>query len=187
MNELILPGCADSENWAEINNKCGPNRALSGAVGILFRKPESVRRARWPDSRRSWNGSFHFDGFCEESPSYSGMHLSLMRRYPEILLGYSDQPGYRPAEGKPMKDFDPFRSVGRYRLALESMVRMLDCNRKYPVIGDTHYGEGISPIYAEILADRYSPSVCRPPGEVQGDSAVGKGERVRALEPPDPD
>ena len=45
VNDLILPGCADTENWNEINNKCGPGRALSGAVGILFQRPESVRRA----------------------------------------------------------------------------------------------------------------------------------------------
>ncbi|MHB9027775.1 MAG: heparinase II/III domain-containing protein [Candidatus Latescibacterota bacterium] len=174
VNDLILAGCADSENYDEINNKCGPSRSLSGAVGILFRKPESVRRSL-AGFEALMEKSFHFDGFCEESPSYSDMHLSLMRNIPEILLGYSDQPGYRPADGKTLKNFDPFRSVGRYQLALESMVRMLDCNRKYPVIGDTHYGSGISPIYAEILADRYNPAYAGLLEEAQGAPLAEKG------------
>ena len=155
VDDLILAGCADAENWNEINNKCGPGRALSGAVGILFRRPDSVRRAL-EGFELLMDKSFHFDGFCEETPSYSGMHLSLMRDIPEILLGYSDPPDFTPKSGVALKDFDPFVSVEKYRLALESMVRMLDCNRKYPVIGDTHSGEGIQPIYAEILTDRYS-------------------------------
>jgi hypothetical protein len=174
VNDLILAGCADSENYNEINNKCGPNRSLSGAVGILFRKPESVRRSL-AGFEALMEKSFHFDGFCEESPSYSDMHLSLMRNIPEILLGYSDRPGYRPLDGNTLQNFDPFRSVGRYRLALESMVRMLDCNRKYPVIGDTHFGEGISPVYAEILADRYDPSYAGLLEEAQGAPLGEKG------------
>lgn len=174
VNDLILAGCADSENYDEINNKCGPNRSLSAAAGILFGRPESVRRAL-AGFEALMEKSFHFDGFCEESPSYSDMHLSLMRNIPEILIGYSDPSGYTPRDGRILKNFDPFREVGRYRLALESMVRMLDCNRKYPVIGDTHYGEGISPIYAEILSDRYDPRYAGLLEEAQGAPLREKG------------
>ena len=154
VNDLIIAGCEDSENWDEINNKCGPGRAMSGAVGILFKRPESVRRAIG-GFEALMGKSFHFDGFCDESPSYSAMHLNLLRNIPEILVGYSDPSGYTPADGKRLVDYDPFREQDRYRLALESMVRMLDCNNRFPVIGDTHFGGGINPIYAEVLTARY--------------------------------
>lgn len=154
VNDLILAGCADTEQWSEINNKCGPGRALSAAVGILFQRPESVRRAL-AGFEALMEESFHFDGFCRESPSYSGMHLRLLQNIPEILDGYSDPAGYRPAAGSALRVFDPFQHVPRYRLALESMVRMLDPNHRYPVIGDTHAGNGLEAIYAEVLAAHY--------------------------------
>ena len=154
INSLIIPGCEDSENWDEINNKCGPGRAMSAAVGILLDRPESVRRGIGGFDALM-DKSFHFDGFCEESPSYSGMHLNLMRNIPEILLGYSDPPGYRPVSGPRIDNLDPFRDKDRYRLALESMVRMLDFDNRFPVIGDTHYGSGIDAIHAEVLVSHY--------------------------------
>lgn len=153
-NDLLLAGCADLENYPDINNKCGPGRALSAAVGMLFGQPDRVRRGL-EGFERLLEGAFHFDGFCVESPSYSGMHLSLMREIPELLAGYSDPPGYQPAAGPRYDDFDPFESLPRYRLALESMVRMLTPNRRYPVIGDTHYQGGLSAEYAEILCAHY--------------------------------
>ncbi|NOZ20397.1 MAG: hypothetical protein GXP25_04830 [Planctomycetes bacterium] len=152
--DLILAGCADLENYDSINNKCGPGRALSAAVGILFDRPQSVRRGL-EGFKKLLEDCFHFDGFCRESPSYSSMHLGLMRNIPEILSGYSDPEGYRPEKGPVFKDFDPFDAVPRYRLALESMVTMLRPDLKFPVIGDTHAGGGISPLWAEILAARY--------------------------------
>ena len=154
VDDLILAGCADTENWNDINNKCGPGRALSAAVGVLFSRPASVRRAL-AGFETLMQRCFHTDGFCRESPSYSGMHLGMMQRIPEILRGYSDPPGFEPEEGGRLDDFDPFGHVGRYRLALESMVRMLAPDRRYPVIGDTHCGAGLSSRYAEILACRY--------------------------------
>ncbi len=154
--DLILAGCIDTENWDAINNKSGRGRALSGAVGITFDRPEGVRRAI-EGLELLMEDAFHFDGFCTESPSYSDMHLSIMRSIPEVLCGYSDPEGYVPAEGDPLSDFDPFQAFDRYRLALESMVRMLDPRQEYPVIGDTHAGGGLQSIHAEILADRYGP------------------------------
>ena len=47
-----------------------------------------------------------------------------MREIPEILRGFSDPPNYRPAQGGRLDDLDPFADLPRYRLALESMVRM---------------------------------------------------------------
>lgn len=152
--QLLLAGCEDMENYAAINNKAGPGRALSGAVGILMEQPDRVRRAL-QGFEELMDDCFHFDGFCKESPSYSSMHLSLMQEIPDLLDGYSDPKGYTPEEGERFDNFDPFTHIPRYRLALESMVRMLRPDLRYPVIGDTHSGGSTSPHYVEILASHY--------------------------------
>jgi hypothetical protein len=155
VRDLLLAGCADMENWNDINNKCGPGRALSAAAGILFDRPASVRRALH-GFERLMQDCFHLDGFCKESPSYSDMHLGLLRNIPEILRGYSDPEGYTPPDGRRFRNLNPFDHVGRYRLALESSLRMLAPDRHYPTLGDTHHGAGgISAEYMEILTDRY--------------------------------
>ena len=166
-NDLLLAGCEDGENWKDINNKCGPGRALSAAAGILFERPESARHAL-NGFQQLMDQCFHPDGFCVESPSYSSMHLSLMRDIPEILRGYSDPAGFQPAKGERIENLDPFVDLDRYRLALESMVRMLAPERRYPVIGDTHYRAGLSAIWAEILADRYGDRYASLLEAVQG-------------------
>ncbi|MHB8995326.1 MAG: heparinase II/III family protein [Armatimonadota bacterium] len=152
--QLLLAGCEDMENYSAINNKAGPGRALSGAVGILMQQPERVHRAL-EGFESLLNDCFHFDGFCKESPSYSSMHLGLMQEIPDLLTGYSDPKDYRPEKGERLDAFDPFQHLPRYRLALESMVRMLRPDLKFPVIGDTHSGSGTSPQYVEALASRY--------------------------------
>ncbi len=166
-DDLLLAGCEDSENWKDINNKCGPGRALSAAAGILFERPQSARHALH-GFQQLMDQCFHSDGFCVESPSYSSMHLSLMRDIPEILRGYSDPAGFQPTDGERIDDLDPFVDLDRYRLALESMVRMLAPRRRYPVIGDTHNGAGLSTIWAEILADRYGDRYAALLETVQG-------------------
>ena len=165
--DLLLAGCRDSENWQAINNKCGAGRSLAAAVGVLFGQPESARWA-FDGFRQLMQDSFHFDGFCVESPSYSSMHLGMMRDIPEILRGYSDPPGYQPKEGKRIDNLRPFEEIVRYRLALESMVRMLAPGRRYPVIGDTHYRGRISSVWVEILADRYGSRYAALLENVQG-------------------
>ena len=174
VNDLIIAGCDDSENYNDINNKCGPGRAMSAAVGILFDRPESVRRAI-EGFDALMDHSFHFDGFCVESPSYSGMHLNLMRNIPEILLGYSDPSGYRATDGSRIDNLDPFKGSDRYRMALESMVRMLDYNDRFPVIGDTHFGSGIDPIHAEVLVAHYGPQYAALLEQSQGEALADKG------------
>ena len=151
---LLLQGLADRENWNEINNKVGPNRAFSAAMGILFDRPQSVRRAL-AGFEQLLEQCFHFDGFCRESPSYSSMHLGLMADVPLILRGYSDPPGFDPGKSPSLRDFDPFEHVPRYRLALESMVRMAGPGMRYPAIGDTHHRSGVSPRWVETLACNY--------------------------------
>jgi len=140
--DLLLAACEDSMHWKDINNKCGKGRSLSAAVGVLWGHPEKIEWAM-EGFRSLMSQCFHFDGFCRESPSYSGMHLNLMGEIPEVV------------RDNPVLELDPFRDVGRYRLALESMVRMLAPDRKYPVIGDTHSDSGPGSRYVEILADRY--------------------------------
>jgi len=174
VDDLILAGCRDRENWNAINNKSGPNRALSASVGILFSRPQSVRRAL-DGFEKLLAQCFHFDGFCRESPSYSGMHLSLMAEVPVILRGYTDPPGYEPPEGERLEDLDPFQRVIRYRLALESMVRMLAPGRRCPVIGDTHYKARISRRYVEVLTYHYSPGYAALLEGVMGQSLADVG------------
>lgn len=154
IEELLLQGLTDRENWNEINNKVGPNRALSAAMGMLFDRPQSVRRAL-SGFEHLLDECFHFDGFCRESPSYSSMHLGLMADVPLILRGYSDPAGFGPDKGEPLRGFDPFQQVPRYRLALESMVRMAAPGLRYPVIGDTHYKSAVSARWVETLACNY--------------------------------
>ncbi len=153
-HDLILAGCDDMECWNEINNKCGPGRALSALVGRLFDRPHSVRRAIEGFEALLKMG-FHSDGFCTESPSYSDMFLNLMRQIPDLLAGYSDPADYVSKRGERFVDFDPYAHFKSYRLALESMIRMLDPNLNYPVIGDTHAGGGLEPIHAEVLTAHY--------------------------------
>ncbi|MGC9317410.1 MAG: heparinase II/III domain-containing protein [Armatimonadota bacterium] len=174
VSDLILAGCADLENYDNINNKCGPGRALSAACGILFGQPERVRRGL-EGLEKLLAGSFHFDGFCRESPSYSSMHLGLMRDIPDILQGYSDPPGYQPDEGERLEDLQPYEDLDRYRLALLSMVRMLRPDLSYPVLGDTHAGSGISSIWVEILADHYGERYAGLLETVQGAPLSDKG------------
>ena len=152
--DLLLAGCDDMEHWNEINNKCGPARALSAIIGRLFNRPQSVRRAIDGFEALMEKG-FHTDGFCTESPSYADMFLNLMRQVPDLLAGYTDPVDYAPEAGERLVDFDPYTYFARYRLALESMIRMLDPNLLYPVIGDTHAGNGLKSIHAEVLTAHY--------------------------------
>ena len=185
VEDLILAGWADTENWSAINNKCGPGRALSAAAGILFERPESVRRAI--EGLEALLGeAFHFDGFCTESPGYSSMHLNLLREIPEMLTGYSDPEGWAPESGPRLDNLDPFQRFDRYRLALESMARMLDPNLQDPVIGDSHHGQGIDPIHAEVLAAHYGGGYAGLLEKAQGAPLSEKGTEY-ALWHRDPD
>ena len=172
--DLILAGCIDTENWDDINNKCGPGRALSAAVGILFERPSSVRRAI-EGFEALMTKSYHFDGCCWESPGYSSMHLRLMREIPVLLQDYSDPEGYVPDEGARLEHFDPFQVFGRYRLALESMIRILDPRMRVPVIGDTRDGQGLDAEYAEILAAHYGNAYADLLERAQGAPLSEKG------------
>jgi len=185
VDDLILAGCADLENYDAINNKCGPGRALSAAVGIMFGRPESVRRGL-DGFTALMERCFHFDGFCTESPSYSSMHLGLMDEIPDILRGYSDPPGYEPEEGGRLDNLNVYEDLPRYRLALLSMVKMLRPDLHYPVLGDTHYRSGISSHWAEILADHYGAEYAGLLETAQGAPLADKGaEYALWHRPPD--
>ena len=103
------------------------------------------------------------------------MHLNLLRDIPELLTGYSDPEGYAPESGPRLDDLDPFRQFDRYRLALESMARMLDPNLQDPVIGDSHHGQGIDPIHAEVLAAHYGGGYAGLLEKAQGAPLSEKG------------
>ncbi|HID21662.1 MAG TPA: hypothetical protein EYP14_04595, partial [Planctomycetaceae bacterium] len=185
VHDLILAGYEDCRNWQDINNKCGPGRALSAAVGILFNRPEGVRWA-YEGFQQLMERCFHFDGCCKESPSYASMHLTLMRDIPEILRGCDAPSSAHPSPGDRTEPLRPFQHITRYRLALESMVRILAPGRRYPVIGDTHAGSGIRPIRAEILTARYGPRYAGLLEQVQGKKLSEAGSEY-ALWYRDPD
>ncbi len=153
-DDLLLAACEDCEHWNEINNKAGHARSLSAVVGRLFDRPQSVRRAI-EGFKAILDKGFHFDGFGTESPSYSDMFLNLVRDIPELVYGYTDPPGYQPHEGNRLEDYDPYLNTPLYRSALEGQIRLLDPNRRYPVIGDTHAGSGLQTIHAEVLTAKY--------------------------------
>ncbi len=184
VNDLLLAACNDMENWDEINNKCGPGRALSAACAILFDRPESARRALDGFSQLM-NQCFHEDGFCMESPSYSGMHLSLMREIPEILRGYTDPAGYTDDNGKRFDNLQPFEYLTRYKLALASMVKMAAPGERVPVIGDTHHASSIAADYVEILTDRYSADYASLLEALSGDLASRGSEYALWYRDPD--
>ncbi len=181
VNDLIVDSCQCWENWDAINNKSGPSRALSAAVGILLKRPKSAARAL-DGFQQLVEQSFYFDGFCKESPSYSSYHLGQMRSIPEILRGYSDPEGYQPEKGARIDKLNPFEDIGRYRLALESMARMLAPDGRYPVIGDTHAGATQQSFDPGDQLDRVkgacqpgNHSVCR--GSLAPESAFMSGAR----------
>lgn len=185
VDDLILAGCADLENYPSINNKCGPGRALSAACGILFDRPERVRRGL-EGLERLLGDAFHFDGFCRESPSYSSMHLGGLEEIPDLLVGYSDPEGHVDEEGARFDDLDPYEDLPRYRLALLSMVRMMRPDRRYPIIGDTHYTAGLSSHWAEVLADNYGTAYAGILETAQGKPLAEAGSEY-ALWHRDPD
>jgi hypothetical protein len=152
VEDLIDAGCADVEHWDDLSNKGVTSRSVSAAAGALLKQPERIRRGL-DGFREVLRTRYHFDGFYSESPGYAAHNFSNMCELPDLLLGYSDPPGYRPQDGPRMDDFNPFRH-GHFSLALESMVRQLGPGNRLPVIGDTHHHSTISPLYAEILAAR---------------------------------
>ena len=174
VNDLILAGAADMDHYKEIHNMAAPSRAVSAAVGVLFRQPERVRRGL-EGFRLLLEDLYHFDGFCRESPAYSAQHLRLMANIPVILDGYSDPPGYRPAKGERLERFDPFSAVPRYRLALESTVRMLAPGNRLPPIGDTRADALLEFDTVETLACRHRERYARLLEAVQGAPLEKKG------------
>ena len=71
-------------------------------------------------------------------------------------------------------------------LALLSMVKMIMPDRKYPVIGDTHYTGGLSSIWVETLADHYGNAYAGLLEAVQGAPLEKRGSEYALWHrPPD--
>ncbi|MBI3944781.1 MAG: heparinase II/III family protein [Armatimonadetes bacterium] len=152
VNDLLIAGCADYENWDDVTNKGVASRSLSAAVGVVLQRPESVHRAL-DGLNLILDSKYHLDGFFTESPAYAEHNYENVRELPDILLGYSDPPGYQPKQGPRLENLNPYADE-RFRLALLSMVRMLTPGNRLPVIGDTRHEARLPVIFAEILADR---------------------------------
>lgn len=172
-DDLIAAGCADIEHWNDVSNKGVAAFALSAAVGILLEQPERVRFALGAFDR-VMDERYHFDGFYSESPGYAAHNFSNMRELPDLLDGYSDPAGYRPASGERLENLSPF-AAGRVHLALQAMVRMLAPGNRLPTIGDTGYDTRLSPLYAEVLAARSGGAYAGLLETLQGAALSEKG------------
>ncbi|MBI3946773.1 MAG: heparinase II/III family protein [Armatimonadetes bacterium] len=152
VDDLLAAGCADYENWNDVSNKGIASRVLSAAVGVLLQRPESVRRAL-AGFDLIMETKYHLDGFYAESPAYASHNYLNMRDLPDLLLGYSDPPGYRPEKGPRLESLNLYQH-DRFRLALLSMARMLAPGNRLPVIGDTWHETPMPVLFAEVLAAR---------------------------------
>jgi hypothetical protein len=173
VDNLIAAGCTDMENWDSLSNKGTAVLGLSAAVGRLLEQPERVRRALG-GFNRMLEGRYHFDGFYSESPAYAVHNLSNTRELPDLLFGYTDPPGYQPEDGPRLIDHNPF-AEGRFRLALESLIRMLAPGNHLPVIGDTHHETRLDLLCADVLAARLGGRYAGVLEAIQGAPLSAKG------------
>ncbi|WP_419663336.1 conserved uncharacterized protein, related to heparinase II/III [Desulfosarcina variabilis str. Montpellier] len=174
INDLILAGCTDMEQWNSLSNKGVAVLSLSAAVGRLLEQPERVRRAI-DGFNRMLEKRYHFDGFYGESPHYATHNFSNIRELLDLLYGYSDPPGYQPEEGKRLEKINPYK-MEQFQLALLSLIRPLAPRQLMPVIGDTRYDKNkVSTLYSEILADRLGEKYSAMLETVQGASLTEKG------------
>ena len=150
LDNLIVAGCTDMEHWDSLSNRRGD--ILAQCRGLRSSRTLPGSTGLWAVSGHVQD-RYHFDGFYSESPAYAAHNFSNVSELPDILRGYTDPPGYEPTDGHRLDDYDPF-ALGRFNLALLSMVRQLAPGNRLPVIGDTVYNTTISPVYAETLADR---------------------------------
>ena len=101
---------------------------------------------------------FYSDGFWHEG-SLSYQHMVLVGLLPALGLmsGYSDPPGYVPADPtwRPLEDFDPLAD-DRLRRALHSLPLLAFPDGTALTIGDTHKGEEITESWQEKLGE-FSP------------------------------
>ena len=151
--DLIQQGCRDMEYWNDICNKSVATYVLSAAVGRLMEQPERIRRAIG-GLNRIMEKRYHFDGFYTETPSYSMHNYQNMWMLPELLDGYSDPPGYQPAEGKRIENLEIF-GRGQIGLAMLAMIRMLPPDYCLPNIGDTFYNSRLYSLFPEVLVKHY--------------------------------
>ena len=157
VDDLLQAGCTDMEHWNSLSNKSTAVFVLSAAIGMLFEEPDRVRSSL-DGFERMLDKRYHFDGHYSESPGYAAHNLHNVSELPDLLNGYSDPPGYQPADrgwlsaGR-IENYNPF-AAGRYNLALQAMVRMLVPGNRLPNLGDTVFDTGPTMPVVETLADR---------------------------------
>ncbi len=173
VDDLILAGCADMEHWNSLSNKGTTVFVLSAGAGMLFGRPDRVRRAL-DGFHRMLDERYHHDGFYAECPSYSAHNLSNVHELADLLHGYSDPPGYVPDEGERIDSLDMFSS-GRFHDSLVSLVRSLAPGNRMPVIGDTQYAAGADLLSVEILAAHVGGPYAGLLEVVQGEELSRKG------------
>ena len=173
VDDLLVAGCVDTEHWDNLTNLGAVTFSLSAAVGLLLDQPDRVRRAV-DGFNRMMDQRYHFDGFYAETPAYAITNFHTVRELPDLLLGYSDPPGYTPKEGPRIENLNPF-AVGHFNRAMLSMIRMLTPGNRLPVIGDTHYDTGADAAFLEVLAARLGGPYAGMLEAVQGAGLSEKG------------
>lgn len=136
-----------------INNKSMGNRSAAGMVGLVMNDPSLVRFGM-EGFFRTIDEWFLPDGGTPESPAYALMALGGINDFAQALRGYTDPPEYRDEQGKRYDHFDPYHDT-RYGKIWEGMFLSLQGDLHYPPFADSYESSGMSPAFAELLADNY--------------------------------
>lgn len=152
LEDLIAAGADCVGQWDSKSNKGVATYAVSAAAGLLLDEPERLHRAQW-GLDLMLEDAYHFDGFYSQSPGYAVHNFGNLQGLPDLLLGYSDPPGFHAEGGARLENLDPFAD-GRFHRAMLAMVRMLAPGNRLPNIGSTAADSVIRPRYVEIMAAR---------------------------------
>ena len=172
-DDLLVPACVDWEHWGAVHNKGMGYFALTAAIGVLLEQPERIRHAL-AGFNRMLAERYQFDGFYTDTPGYGIYNFGQLRPLPDILLGYSDPPGYQPEAGDRLESLNLY-DVGQYQLVIQANLRMLAPANRLPIVADTKHFEELSLDFVDFLAARQGGGYAGMLERAQGASLSEKG------------
>ncbi len=173
IDDLLVPACEDWEHWGAVHNKGMGFFAISAAVGALLEQPERVRHAI-DGFNRMLDERYQFDGFYTDTPGYGLYNFGQLRPLPDILLGYSDPPGYQPEDGPRIEDLNLYGG-GHYQLVVQAALRFLAPSLRLPVVADTKYDRKLDVDFVDFLAARLGGGYADLLEDLQGARLSEKG------------